>query len=254
MSARSSLLVPWPVRVGPYAFAAVLDPPARFKRPHWRSEVDYNREIIRVRHGLSPWMTARYFWLRVVRAMHYTAGLDDGYPEESFTHSYATGLIAFVRANPRVWEWFNGFLDRHMTPEADYARHATGKVDLRRLTAPQRLRVGMHDYRVESMPLTLSTRLNCWGDCNLETRVMRLSDELYGAHLAVIFWHELTHAMHREDGLDDGHGRAHYANSQTDRTLRFIVDNPHAWRWFLALTAQMDVEGRTSQQRLRLAA
>src|SRR5687768_7715240 len=74
MPANSSLLFPWLVRVGPYAFSAVVEPPSKFTRPRWLSETDYNHEVIRVRSGLSPELTARHFWLRVVRAMHYSAG------------------------------------------------------------------------------------------------------------------------------------------------------------------------------------
>ncbi len=253
MAANSSLLFPWLVRVGPYAFSAVVEPPSRFRRPRWLSETDYNHQVIRVRSGLSPELTARNFWLRVVRAMHYSAGLDDGCPEESFTHSYAAGFIAFVRANPEVWVWFNRLVEERLKPGSKYARYAAGKADVQHIAPPRRLLVGKNEYQLESMPLALSTRLKCWGDCNLSTRVVRLSDELYGTQLAVIFWHELTHAMHREDGLDDGHSWAKFARSQADRTLHFMVSNPQAWRWFLCLTAQAENDGRI-HQRMRRAA
>jgi hypothetical protein len=254
MATTSSLLFPWPVRIGPYAFSARIEPQSRFARPRWLSEIDYNHEVIRIRSGLSPEMTARYFWLRVVRSMHYSAGLDDGCPEESFTHSYASGLMAFVRANPDVWVWFNRLIETRMKPGSRYALYAAGRPDVDRIAPPRRILIGKSDYQLESMPLALSTRLGCWGDCNLSTRVMRLSDELYGAHLGVIFWHEVTHAIHREDGLDDGHTRARFARSQADRTLHFMVHNPQAWRWFLCLTAQAANDGRAASQRLRVAA
>ncbi|MFO7189771.1 MAG: hypothetical protein DIU74_008805 [Pseudomonadota bacterium] len=251
--AASSLLFPWPVRVGPYAFTALAEPPARFARPRWLSETDYNHQIIRVRAGLSPEKTLLNFWLRVVRAMHYSAGLDDGCPEESFTHAYAAGLIAFIRANPEVWVWFNRQVEAQLSPGAKYARYAAGKPDVQRIAPPRRLLVGKSVYQLETMPLELSARLKCWGDCNLSTRVMRLSAELYGTQLAVIFWHELVHAMHREDGLDDGHSRARFARCQAERTIEFMVNNPQAWRWFLCLTAQAENDSRV-HQRLRRAA
>ena len=252
-ASSSSLLLPWPVRVGPYAFTALLEPPARFARPRWLSETDYNHEVIRVRTGLSPNAVALNFWLRVVRAMHYSAGLDDGCPEESFTHAYAAGLITFVRANPEAWVWFNRLVETQLSPGAKYARYAAGKADVQRLAAPRELLVGDSVYQLESMPLELSTRLKCWGDCNLSTKVMRLSAELYGTQLAVIFWHELVHAMHREDGLDDGHSRARFARSQATRTIQFMVNNPQAWRWFLCLTSQAEYDGRAHQRLRRVA-
>lgn len=254
MSAETTLLFPWPVQIGPYAFAAHVAPQAQFKHPRWRSEVDYNHQIIRIRSGLSPELTARYFWLRVVRSMHYSAGLDDGCPEESFTHGYASGLMAFVRANPEVWVWFNRQIETRMKPGSRYAQYAAGRPDVDRIMPPRSVLIGKSSYQLESMPLALSTRLGCWGDCNLSTRVMRLSDELYGAHLGVIFWHEVTHAIHREDGLDDGHTRARFASSQADQTLRFMLNNPQAWRWFLCLTAQAANDVRAPAGRLPLAA
>lgn len=251
MTANSVTLLPWPVQVGPYRFTSLLDPPSRFTRPRWLSEADYNHEIIRVRAGLSPQAIALNWWLRVVRAMHYSAGLDDGCPEESFTHAYAAGLIAFIRANPETWVWFNQLVEAQLSPGAKYARYAAGRAGgAERLAPPRQLLVGKSVYQLESMPLELSERLNCWGDCNLVTKVMRLSAELYGTQLAVIFWHELVHAMHREDGLDDGHSRARFARNQATRTIQFMVDNPQAWRWFLCLTSQAENDGR-AQQRLR---
>lgn len=248
------LLLPWPVHIGPYAFKVCVDTPAHFQRKHWRSETDYNNQIIRLRAGMTEREIAHYFWLRVVRAMHYSAGVDDGCPEESFTHNYASALMAFIRANPEVWVWFNRLVEDTMKPGARYERYARGARDPQPIAPPRRFTVGKHAYQLENMPLALSKRLGCWGDCNLKTRVVRLSDELYGTQLAVIFWHELSHAIHRESKLDDGDTRAAFARAQAELTLQFMAENPQAWRWFLCLTSHAANDGRAARQRLRKAA
>lgn len=244
-----SLVFPWPVHIGPYAFRVLWAHPDEFERPRWLAETDYNHQLLRLRRGLSPAQVAHSFWLRVVRAMHYSAGLDDDCPEEAFTHSYASGLMSFIRANPEVWVWFNRLLESSFKPGARYSRYAAGARDPQPIAPPRRFSVGKHVYRLESMPRRLSNKLACWGDCDLINRVMRLSDELYGTHLAVIFWHELTHAMHREEDLEDGDTRARFARNQADFTLRFIRQNPHAWRWFLCLSSHAANDGRRSQLR-----
>jgi hypothetical protein len=254
MSAQSFLVFPWPLHIGPYAFSVVWAPRSEFVRPHWLSEIDYNHQVLRLRIGLNPAQLARQFWLRTVRAMHYSAGLDDGCPEEAFTHSYASGLMSFIRTNPEIWVWFNRLVETAFKPGARYGRYAAGERHAQPIAPPRRFAVGERVYRLESMPRALSNKLACWGDCDLDRRVMRLSDELYGTQLAVIFWHELTHAMHKEDGLDDGDSRVRFARNQADLSLRFMRQNPHAWRWFLCLTSHAANDPRRARQKLRKAA
>lgn len=254
MSASVTLLFPWPVHIGPYSFSVVSAPQADFTRKQWLSETDYNHQIIRLRAGLTGEQLVRCFWLRVVRAMHYSAGLDDDCPEESFTHSYAAGLMAFVRVNPEVWVWFNRLMENSFKPGSRYGRYAAGECDARPIAPPRRFTVGRQAYRLTSMPSAVSDKLACWGDCDLEQKVMRLSDELFGTQLAVIFWHELTHAMHSEAGLDDGCTRAAFAQAQSKHTLAFMIHNPRAWRWFLCLTSQAANDARAMAKRLQLVA
>ena len=254
MNTASPLVCPWPVQVGPYAFSVVWATTEEFIRPRWLSETDYNHEVLRMRIGLSPAELARNFWLRVVRAMHYSAGLDDGCPEEAFTHGYASGLMAFIRSNPSVWVWFNRLVETAYNPGERYSRYAAGARDPQPIAPPRRFVVGRNTYRLESMPLSLSTKLGCWGDCDLTNRLVRLSDELCGTQLAVIFWHELTHAMHREERLEDGDTRVRFARNQADLTLQFMRRNPHAWRWFLCLTSHAANDGRKASSRRAIAA
>jgi hypothetical protein len=223
-------------------------------RSRWLSETDYNHQIIRLREGLSYKQLAQQFWLRVVRAMHYSAGLDDGCPEESFTHGYAAALMSFIRANPEVWVWFNRLLDTVIKPGARYSCYAAGERELEPLAPPRRFVVGRRVYSLQSMPAALSAKLKCWGDCHLSKHVVRLSDELYGAQLAIIFWHELTHAMHHEDGLDDGDSWALFARSQATRSLQFMLRNPDAWRWFLCLSSHAANDLHVAAEPWRLAA
>ena len=249
-----NLVFPWPVHIGPYSFRVLWAEPREFHRSRWLSETDYNHQVIRVRVGMDAETLARNFWLRVVRAMHYSAGLDDGCPEEAFTHAYASGLMAFIRANPEVWIWFNRLVESSLKPGSRFSRYAAGGRDPEPMAPPRRVSVARQSYRLESMSPAMSAKLGCWGDCDLTNHVIRLSAELCGAQLAVIFWHELTHAMHRVDALEDGDSRLRFARNHAVLTLRFIRDNPQAWRWFLCLCSQAANDGRRLRRRYPAAA
>jgi len=244
---------PWKVVVGPYQFSVTWADETTMQSKRLLAEVCPNQQVIRLSKKLSGVKLARYFLRSVIHLILYTSGVNSRkVDEEQATHLLATGLVALMVHNPEVWAWFNGLATRHLR----LARPTAGVS----VTLPRAVCLGRNEYSIEPLSHALTERLSQWGDIDLNSRTVRLSEELRGTHLSVIFWHELLHGIHKESGLRGTANRdTAYLRVQADGIITFIRSNPLAWRWFVSFTrnaaaAQDRVPAGGRRPGLRLAA
>jgi len=224
------LVFPWEVVIGPYQLLVTWADETTMQSKRLLAEVCPNQEVIRLSKKLSGVKLARYFLRSVIHLILYTSGVNSRkVDEEQATHLLATGLVALMVHNPEVWAWFNELVTRHLR----LVRHKTGAS----VTLPRAVCLGQKKYSIEPLSYALAERLSQWGDIDLNSRTVRLSEELRGTHLSVIFWHELLHGIHKESGLRGTVNRdTAYLRAQADGIIGFIRKNPLAWRWFVSFT------------------
>ena len=221
---------PWRVVIGPYQLSVTWADETTMQSKRLLAEVCPNQEVIRMSKKLSGVKLARYFLRSVIHLILYISGVNNRkVDEEQATHLLATGLVALIVHNPEVWAWFNELVTRHLRlvrPKAGVS-----------VTLPRAVCLGQNKYSIEPLSQALAERLSQWGDMDLNSRTVRLSEELRGTHLAVIFWHELLHGIHKESGLRSTVNRdTAYLRVQADGIIGFIRKNPLAWRWFVSFT------------------
>ena len=197
-----------------------------------------NQQVIRLSKKLSGVRLARYLLRSFIYLILCTSGVNDRkVDEEQVTHLLATGLVALIVHNPEVWAWFNALLTRHLR----VARPKVGAF----VTLPRAVCLGQHEYSIRSLSLALTERLSQWGDIDLSSRTVRLSEELRGTHLTVIFWHELLHGIHKESGLRGTANRdTAYVSAHVNGIIAFIRKNPLAWLWFVSFARNAATQNR----------
>jgi hypothetical protein len=249
------LVIPWPVRIGPYTLAVVWATRNDFAAKNRLSESCCNLQVIKLDKSLSGRRLAEHFWRRVVALMHYASGLDhDRSSEGAYAHGYAAALVQFIRDNPDTWAWFNALVSADglfLFPlEAFYASTLQRFQGMSAVFAPREVRVGREKWRVKFLSVATTNRLRRWAQCDVANRVLEYSQILEGPHLAVIFWHELMHAVHHEAGLEEDTPHQRYIRVQAKGTLAFMRQNADAWYWFLRLTGKAANIGGRGLQRL----
>lgn len=244
-------VIPWKVVIGPYRLSVTWADETTMQSKRLLAEACPNQQVIRLSKKLSGVRLARYFLRSVVHLILYSSGLNSRKAdEEQVTQLLATGLVALMVHNPEVWAWFSALVTRHLR----LARPKAGAC----VTLPRAVRLGQKKYSIEPLSQALAQRLSQWGDIDLNSRTVRLSEELQGTHLSVIFWHELLHGIHKESGLRGTANRdTAYLRAQADGIIAFIRHNPLAWRWFVSFTRNAAVQDRVTTRgrpALRLAA
>jgi len=221
---------PWKVVIGPYRFSLTWADETTMESKHLLAEECFNQQVIRLSKKLSGVRLAQYFLRSVINIILCTAGaakmkLD----EEQATHLLANGMVALIVHNPEVWAWFNELVTRHLR----LARPKAGSS----VTLPEAVCLGRKLYSITPLSSALTERLSRWGDIDFSSRTVRLSEELEGTHLSVIFWHELLHGIHKEHGLRGTANRdSAYRHVNAKGIIGFIRQNPLAWRWFISFT------------------
>jgi hypothetical protein len=241
---------PWKVVIGPYQFSVTWADERTMESKRLLAEECVNRQVIRFSKKLSGLRLAQYFLRSVIHIILYTAGAANRkIDEEQATHLLANGMVSIIVHNPEVWAWFNELVTRHLR----LVRPKAGSS----VTLPQAVCLGQKQYFITPLSSALTERLSQWGDIDLSSRTVRLSEELRGTHLSVIFWHELLHGIHKEHGLRGTANRdTAYRHVHAKGIIGFIRQNPLAWRWFINFTrkaaAAQDREpaGRRSAPRL----
>jgi hypothetical protein len=223
-------IFPWKVDISPYQFSVTWADETTMQSRRLLAEECPNQQIIRLSKKLAGVRLARYFLRSVVYLILCTSGVNNRkVDEEQATHLLATGLVALIVHNPEVWAWFNELVTRHLR----LARPSAGTS----VALPRAVCLGRNEYAIEALSQALADRLCQWGDIDLNSRTVRLSEELRGTHLSVIFWHELLHGIHKENGLSGTANRdTAYLSAQVDGIIGFIRKNPLAWRWFVSFT------------------
>lgn len=249
------LVIPWPVRIGPYSLAVVWATRNDFSTKNRLSESCCNLQVIKLDKSLSGRKLAEHFWRRVVSLMHYASGLDhDRSSEGAYAHGYAAALVQFIRDNPDTWAWFNALVcddGKMLFPvEAFYASTIKRFQGMSAGFAPRQVRVGRSTWRLKFLSVAATNRLRRWAQCDVANRILEYSRLLEGPHLAVIFWHELMHAVHHEAGLSEDTSHQQYIRVQARGTLAFMRNNPDAWYWFLRLTGKAANPGGRTVHRL----
>jgi len=194
------------------------------------AEECFNQQVIRLSKKLSGVRLAQYFLRSIINIILCTGGaINRKVDEEQATHLLANGMVALIVHNPEVWAWFNELVTRHLR----LVRPKAGSV----VTLPQAVCLGEKEYFITPLSSALTERLSQWGDIDLASRTVRLSEELQGTHLSVIFWHELLHGIHKEHGLRGTANRdSAYRRAHSKGIIGFIRQNPLAWRWFISFT------------------
>jgi hypothetical protein len=250
-----ALVIPWPVHIGPYSLAVVWATRNDFSSKNRLSESCCNLQVIKLDKSLTGRRLAEHFWTRVVSLMHYASGLDhDRSGEGAYAHGYAAALVEFIRDNPDTWAWFNALVcgdgKTFFPVEAFYASTLKRFQGMSAVAAPREVRIGRRAWKVKCFSKSTANRLRRWAQCDVYNRVLEYCEILEGPHLAVIFWHELMHAMHQEAGIGDGGSHNRYIRTQARGTLAFMRQNPSAWYWFLRLTGKAVNHGSRSLHRL----
>lgn len=221
---------PWKVVIGPYQFSVAWADEKTMQSKRLLAEECFNQQVIRLSKKLSGVRLAQYFLRSVINLIVCTAGADNRkVDEEQATHLMANGMVALIVHNPEVWAWFNELVTRHLR----LVRPKAGSS----VTLPQSVCLGQKEYFIVPLSSALTERLSQWGDIDLSSRTVRLSEELQGTHLSVIFWHELLHGIHKEHGLrDTANLDSAYRRAHSKGIIGFIRQNPLAWRWFISFT------------------
>lgn len=248
--------LPFSVRLGPYHFNVVRAARCAMTTPNLLSEFDANGQEIRLHSGLEGKKRVRHFLYQLVRAVHYTSGMDDNAKEEHFTHCTATGLMAFAVSNSKAWQWLNAEIQAHICPDIPLGRYAAGIAPAMPLGFTPQVKVGRASYTFKRMSRRVAERLCVWGltERGGGVRQVQLSEELLGTHALVIFLHELFHTLHWENKLGDRSTEHEFRAGETDALLRFIRDNPQAWAWFVVHVTRMQPRRRQARAALRAAA
>ena len=221
---------PWKVVIGPYQFSVTWADKTTMDSKHLLAEECFNQQVIRFSKYLSGVRLAQYFLRSAINIILYTAGATNRkVDEEQATHLLANGMVALIVHNPEVWAWFNELVTRHLR----LVRPKAGSP----VTLPRAVCLGQKQYSISPLSSALTERLSRWGDIDLSSRSVRLSEQLKGTHLSVIFWHELLHGIHKEHGLRGTANRdTAYRHVNAKGIIGFVRQNPLAWRWFTSFT------------------
>ncbi len=238
---NAQVVLPFTLVVGPYRFAVHLVERSQLRSRKELCDLDVNAGVVRLSQSLSGARRARYFLKCVIRLIHYASGCQTGCIEEAFTHSLATGLVAFARHNPEAWCWFNLLLSESVSPGAGFEREARAPIHpasrrgapRRPPPAPRALQLGGWTVEIQSLTEATAERLGIWGDYDFARHRIRLYEGLRGPHAAVVAAHELSHAIHHQARLKNRDTKKRFIAAETDGWLRLIRDNPDAWRWLL---------------------
>lgn len=244
--ARAPLEAAFPlhVTVGPFRVVVVHAPRERMRARRRLMEYELSQGVVWLHESLTGERLAYQFLNAVVRLIHKSAGCQTGCIEEAFTQSLAAGLVSFAQHNREAWIWFNRLLAEALKPGARFEQAASGAFRVR-LTVPKVALVEHHVVRFA--PLSHDTAVRHSVDGYFRTskdgRFVELYECLHGPQRAVVFVHEVTHAIHDAAHLRVRDTRERYVSAQVAGWLRFIRRNPGAWMWLLAtIREQYDFE------------
>jgi hypothetical protein len=220
--------LPFDIVIGPYELAVELRPRAALADRRRLGCVNLAGSRIELRQGLEGLALARVFLDCIIRLVHFSRGCQEGCVEEAYTHSFATGMVEFARRNPGAWLWFNLQLTKNLQGRTGYDRIVRG-TSARPPAMPRHVRVGRHEVRLRGISKSQSG--SAFGWYVFADREAQLYRGLSGPNLAVVALHEITHAVHHEHGLDNGHSHRDFRHAQLRGWFGVMRHSPAAWRW-----------------------
>lgn len=226
---------PLHVTVGPFRVVIVHAPRDRMRTRRRLMEYELSHGAVWLHESLTGERLAYQFLNAIVRLIHKSAGCQTGCIEEAFTQSLAAGLVSFAQHNVDVWTWFNRLLAESVKPGARFEQAASG--DFRgRLTVPKVALVEHHVVRFAPLSHGVAVRNSVDGyfRASKDGHFVELYECLYGPQRAVVFLHEVTHAIHAAARLRVRDTRERFVSAQVAGWLSFIRRNPGAWMWLLA--------------------
>jgi hypothetical protein len=226
---------PLHVTVGPFRVVIVHAPREAMQARRRLMEYELSRGIVWLHESLTGERLAHQFLNAIVRLVHKAAGCQTGCIEEAFTQSLAAGLVSFAQHNREVWVWFNRLLAASVNTGARFDQAASGAFR-RRLCVPKVVLVDRHVVRFAPLSHAVAVRKSVDGyfSASKDGRLVELYECLHGPQRAVVFAHEVTHAIHDAARLRVRDTRARFVAAQVAGWLRFIRRNPSAWMWLLA--------------------
>lgn len=238
---RAALQLPceaaFPLRmnVGPFRLAVVHVHRNVMRTRRRLVEIELSQGMVWLHESLTGERLASQFFTAVVRLIHAAAGCQTGCVEEAFTQSFAAGLVSFAQQNPDVWRWFNRLLATSVRPGARFEQVAAGESQ-RSFCLPKTVLVDRTVVRFR--PLRHQTavrhRVDGYFSGTKQEHLVELYEHLQGPQRAVVFIHEVTHAIHSAAKLRNRDTKSRFVAAQVAGWLRFVRQNPGAWMWLLA--------------------
>ncbi len=160
-------------------------------------EYELSHGIVWLHESLNGERLAHQFLKAIIRLIHKSAGCQTGCIEEAFTQSLAAGLVSFAQQNPEVWVWFNRLLGEAVKPGASFEHVASGARH-RSFCIPKVVLVDRHVVRFRPLGHHAAVRHQVDGyfSATKSDRTVELYECLHGPQRAVVFVHEVTHAIH----------------------------------------------------------
>lgn len=236
-----SARLPFPVVIGPYRVAVELRPRREMDDGRRRTCVNLEAHRLELRHDLRGLPLAAAFLEGVVRLAHFSKGCQEGCIEESYAHSFATGMMEFAQRNPRAWLWFNLLLSQSLAGSPRHDRTVRGVL---RTEPPLPRRLLVCGQPVTVRVISRRASGNAFGWYDFARREVQLCAGLAGCHLPIVALHEITHAVHHAQGLEDHAPHRAFLRAQVAGWIGVVRDNPGAWRW-LAWAMSFPARART---------
>lgn len=243
---------PLRMTVGPFRLAVVHVHRRAMSTRRRLVEIELSQGMVWLHESLTGERLAQQFFTALVRLIHTAAGCQTGCVEEVFTQSLAAGLVSFAQHNPEVWLWFNRLLATSVKPGARFEQVASG-ASRRSFCIPKAVLVDRYVVRFKPLAHKTAVRHSVDGYFSVSNRehLVELYEHLHGPQRAVVFIHEVTHAIHSAAKLRVRDTRAHFVAAQVAGWLRFVRQNPGAWMWLLAtIREQADFEPLPLQSRI----
>jgi len=226
---------PLQISVGPFRVAVVHAPRERMRVRRRLMEYELSHGIVWLHESLTGERLAFQFLNAVARLIHKAAGCQTGCIEEAFTQSLAAGLVSFAQQNRDVWIWFNRLLATSVKPGARFEHAVSGALNCQ-LQVPKAVLVAQHVVRFAPLRHEVATRHKVDGyfSSTKNGHLVELYECLHGPQRAVVFVHEVTHAIHAAARLRQRDTRERFIAAQVSGWLQFVRRNPGAWTWLLA--------------------
>lgn len=221
--------------VGPFRLAVVHVHRNEMRTRRRLVDIELSQGMVWLHESLTGERLASHFFTALVRLIHGAAGCQTGCVEEVFTQSFAAGLVSFAQQNPEIWLWFNRLLAASVRPGARFAQVASGAAQ-RSFCVPKTVLVDHNVVRFKPLRHHTAVRhcVDGYFSSTKDEHVVELYEHLQGPQRAVVFVHEVTHAIHSAARLRNRDTRARFVAAQVAGWLRFVRHNPGAWMWLLA--------------------